>query len=256
LTSPPEPSRHLVAYVDGEPIFRQGDPGDEMYIVDDGQVEIILETGDGETVSLAMLERGDFFGEMAVLEGAPRTATARSKGGCRVLPLRGALFTEMLQRDPETSLRIMRKLCSRIRDLQNRLAELDSDPVSLVVETAPAAPPPAAAPAAHPLGARLVHESGVVLHLPAIADARVGRPDSSTGAVPDLDLMPLNRDRSVSRSHARILNRDGKLSVVAEPGTTNGTFVNGERLESGVPREVHAGDRVTFGTVTLELHVG
>jgi len=49
------------------------------------------------------------------------------------------------------------------------------------------------------------------------------------------------------------VQRAGKLFVVAEPGTTNGTFVDGQRLEAGVPREVGLGASVTFGTVTLKL---
>ena len=136
-SDPSGSSRHLVTYADGERIFAQGDRGDEMYIVQDGEVEIVLTGDDGTEVSLATLERGDFFGEMAVLEGAPRTATARSKGGCSVLPLRGALFVEMLQRDPETTLRIMRKLCSRIRELQDRLSDLADGDASFVREAAP-----------------------------------------------------------------------------------------------------------------------
>jgi CRP-like cAMP-binding protein len=245
-------SRHLVTYVDGQAIFAQGDQGEDMYIVQDGQVEIVLEAPEGE-VSLATLERGDFFGEMAVIEGAPRTATARSKGGCKLLPLRGALFIEMLQRDPETTLRIMRKLCSRIRQLQGRLAELVDDPISFVGEAAPAPVPPAPAP--ERIGARLVHATGVVLELPDTAVARVGRPDSSVGSVPEIDLTPLNEARTVSRAHAKIVRRDGSLFVVAEPGTTNGTYVDGQLLEAGVPREVRAGASVTFGTVTLKLEL-
>jgi CRP-like cAMP-binding protein len=253
-------SRHLVTYADGERIFAQGDHGDEMYIVQDGEVEIVLTGDDGTEVSLATLERGDFFGEMAVLEGAPRTATARSKGGCTVLPLRGALFVEMLQRDPETTLRIMRKLCSRIRELQDRLSDLADGDASFVREAAPTPAarlpaPVSAAPDRATAGARLVHASGVVLALGDVAEARVGRPDSALGIVPEIDLTPLNEARTVSRSHARILRRDGKLFVVAEAGATNGTFVAGQRLEPGVPHEIGPGSTVSFGTVTLTLAI-
>jgi CRP-like cAMP-binding protein len=249
------PSRHLVTYRDGEPIFRQGEPGDEMYIIQDGRVEIVLEVEGGEVVPLATLERGDFFGEMAVLEGEPRTATARSKGGCRVLPLRGALFIEMLQRDPETTLRMMRKLCTRIRELQSRVSEQDQEDsrILFIGEAAPARAPRATVPGT--LGARLVHPSGTVLTLPDVAEARVGRPDPVVGSVPEVDLAALENASTVSRSHARILHREGKLLVVAEPGATNGTFVNGERLEPGVPRALGAGDSLAFGKVALELQL-
>ena len=244
------PSHHLVSYRDGEHIFEQGQPGEEMYIVEDGQVEIVHTAEDGDVTSLAVLGRGDFFGEMAVLEGAPRTATARAKGGCKVLPLRGALFIEMLQRDPETTLRIMLKLCSRIRELQSRLGDDDDSRLLLVGEVAPRRPPEAAAPAA---AARLVHASGLELRIPDVAEARVGRPDPAVGSVPEIDLTALNEEGTVSRSHARILQREGKLMVAAEPGATNGTFVNGQRLAPGSPCEVRPGDTIAFGKVVLRL---
>ena len=246
-------SRHLVTYPDGEPIFRQGEAGEEMYIIQDGRVEIVLETEDGDVHSLATLERGDFFGEMAVLEGAPRTATARSKGGCKVLPLRGGLFIEMLQRDPETTLRIMKKLCSRIRELQGRLSDQEEESRLLFVgEVAPSTAPQASA---GDLGGRLVHATGVVLELPDVAEARVGRPDPSVGSVPELDLGALPGADTVSRSHARILHRGDKLLVVAEAGAANGTRVNGERLEAGAPRELRPGDELAFGQVRLRLEL-
>ncbi len=249
-----DPSRHLVAYSDGQIIFSQGDEGGEMYIIEDGQVEILLEDDDGDSVSLATLERGDFFGEMAVLDGAPRTATARSKGDCRVLPLRGAQFTEMLQRNPGTTLRIMKKLSGRVRELQRRLGDVLGSSETVVDEAAPAAPPPP--PAARPLAVRLVHESGVGFELPDVAEALIGRPDSSVGRVPEIDLTPLDDERSVSRSHARLVNRDGSLFLIEETGTTNGTFANAQRLETGVAHEVFDGDSLSFGGVVLTLRVG
>ena len=249
-------SRHLVTYQDGEHIFRQGDPGEEMFIIQDGEVEIVFEGEDGDVIQLATLERGDFFGEMAVLESAPRTASARAKGGCKVLPLRGALFIEMLQRDPETTLRIMRKLCNRIRELQSRLGDDDGDSRMLFVGEAAPARTATATPAAKRVEARRVHASGLVLPLPEVAEARVGRPDPAVGSVPEVDVTALNEAGTVSRSHARILQRDGKLLLVAEAGATNGTFLNGKRLQPGVPRELHAGDAVAFGKVELKLELG
>jgi CRP-like cAMP-binding protein len=248
-------SRHLLSYADGEAIFIQGAEGDEMYIVQEGRVEILLRAEDGSDVSLAILERGDFFGEMSVLDGTPRTASARAKGGCKVLPLRGALFTEMLQRDPETTLRIMRKLCGRIRELQSRLAELVDDRRSFIGEAPPAPPQVPPTPAPQPVSARLVHVSGASIDLPPVAEARVGRPDPAVGSVPDIDLTGLAEGRTVSRSHARVLAREGMLYVVAETGATNGTFVNGERLEPGVPRELRDGDAVTFGTAPFTFRI-
>ena len=54
---------------------------------------------------------------------------------------------------------------------------------------------------------------------------------------------------------AKILHRDGKLLVVAEAGATNGTYLNGKRLEAGVPRAVRGGDSLAFGKVMLKLEI-
>ena len=116
--------------------------------------------------------------------------------------------------------------------------------------------PVQAAPAAGSDDIRLVHASGVVLPLPLVAEARVGRPDAAVGIVPEVALTALNEQRTVSRSHARILRREGKVFVVAEAGATNGTFVAGERLEPGIPREIGPGSTVTFGAVSLTLAIG
>ena len=63
--------------------FREGDLGTEMYIINEGKVEILNQVGDEEQV-LAVLEKGDFFGEMSVLEDLPRAATARAATDVRL----------------------------------------------------------------------------------------------------------------------------------------------------------------------------
>src|SRR5687768_12138850 len=60
----------------GEVIFHQGDPGDSLHIVASGAVKIVLPSAEGEEAIIATLRPGDFFGELALLDGAPRSATA------------------------------------------------------------------------------------------------------------------------------------------------------------------------------------
>jgi CRP-like cAMP-binding protein len=238
-------SRHLVTYADGERIFSQGDRGDEMYIVQDGEVEIVLTADDGTVVSLVTLERGDFFGEMAVLEGAPRTASARAHTECRVLPVSGATFAKILRNNPEISIRLMRKLCARLRGAEERLRRRR---VSRgMAEDRPAADPGPSTTA----GRFRERESGVEMVLPLKPELTVGRPDRASGTGPDIDLSAVNKDRSVSRRHARILRREGRLFVYEEPGTANGTWLNGERVAPATPVEFSAGDELRFGSVRL-----
>ena len=71
-------------YLDGDPIVRQGEIGDCMYVVQAGQVDVVQGTEDEEQ-HLAVLGPGDFFGEMAVFERELRSATVRARGEARVL---------------------------------------------------------------------------------------------------------------------------------------------------------------------------
>lgn len=250
---------HFKSFAEGEVIFEQGAVGEEMYIVQTGQVEIVHRDGDGTPEErLAVLENGDFFGEMAVLEGEPRTASARALTDCKVLPVSGATFTKMLQGNPEIAVRMMRKMCSRIRHMEARFrSRTGSVARESVSEAPPPAPPPAAAPAAPPPAPtrshRLIHEpTGTRFELVG-ADVSVGRPDSAAGTVPEVDLTALNQERTVSRRHARIQIRDGRFYAIEETGTMNGTFVNGQRIEAGRPVEFKPGDEVGFGAVKLRL---
>ena len=62
--------------------------------------------------------------------------------------------------------------------------------------------------------------------------------------------------RSISRRHAKIFRREGRFYVREEIGTMNGTFVNGERIETGLPVEFKDGDEVRFGLVKTIFHAG
>ena len=70
-------SRHheMETFANGDIVFREGEQTRDMYVIHEGRIEIVKEAG-GHEVQLAVLERGSFFGEMSLLEGLPRSATA------------------------------------------------------------------------------------------------------------------------------------------------------------------------------------
>jgi len=105
----------------GEVIFREGDPGDRLYIVLDGLVRISkFIPGVGEE-ALAILGRGEFFGEMALVDGAPRSADAIAHSETAiVLAIDQRVLADILSRDPESALRFLRILG---RILSRRLRE-------------------------------------------------------------------------------------------------------------------------------------
>lgn len=252
-TSNRSPEDYAFEIPEGEHVFREGDLGTEMFLIQEGKVEIYTGSGNG-LKPLATLERGDFFGEMSLLEDLPRSASARAVSDARLLRIDGSTFNQMLQTNPEIAVRMMRKLSRRIRETDSMLREAlgHSGPIM------PEIPSPETDSEATTVSERatevLKHDaSGMVFPLAATSETTIGRRDPVTGIYPDVDLTPVDTQRSISRRHAKIYRRNEKFFVSEEIGTMNGTFVNGERLETGKPSEVRSGDEVRCGVVNLRF---
>ena len=106
----------------GTVLFEEGEPGDHMYIVVSGEVELRRQVGDAERV-LAVLPAGEFFGEMAILNSRPRSATAVVRSAARLFVIDGTTFEAMLRARPEIALRIIKALATRL-DGANQHVEL------------------------------------------------------------------------------------------------------------------------------------
>jgi CRP-like cAMP-binding protein len=110
-------------YNDGDVIARQGELGDCMYVVQRGRVQIVLERPDGSETPVGVIEEGDLFGEMAILEKQRRSATARAIGEARVLTVDRRTFLRRVKEDPTLALNILRSLSHRIRHMNQELEE-------------------------------------------------------------------------------------------------------------------------------------
>jgi HEAT repeat protein len=111
-------------YTKGEVIFNEGDIGDEMYIVADGQVEIYLSLNCPEPLHLATVEAGSYFGEMSVLDKDPRSAAAKVTQDARLFVLKGEQLKELIYVMPEIAFTIFRVLSERLRRSDRRLGSL------------------------------------------------------------------------------------------------------------------------------------
>jgi len=107
-------------YADGEVVVRQGEVGNCMYVIQGGQVEVLLRKGDSD-VCVALLGEGDFFGEMALFDQEVRSATVRARGEVRLLTLEKKSFLRRIHEDPSLAFRIMEKMSHRIRELNGAL---------------------------------------------------------------------------------------------------------------------------------------
>jgi CRP-like cAMP-binding protein len=110
-------------FQEGAFVFQEGDHGSELYVIVEGRVMISKFIAGGGEEALAILDRGDFFGEMSLLDGEPRSADARAHGGpLTVLALDEPRVREVLSMDAAAALEFLRLLC---RLLADRLREID-----------------------------------------------------------------------------------------------------------------------------------
>jgi len=113
-------------YKDGEVIIRQGDVGQTMYVIQEGQVEVLQEM-EGRTVRLRTAAAGEILGEMAVIDRETRSATVRALGEVRVLTIDKKTFLRRISEDPSVAFRMLQELSNRIRELSAKLARLESE---------------------------------------------------------------------------------------------------------------------------------
>jgi uncharacterized membrane protein len=96
-------------------IFWVGDRGDTLYVIDEGRVAITAPDADGDHITLETLGPGGLFGEISVLDGGPRTATARALTGATVLALHRDRFHDFLRQRPDVAIEMLRLLGMRQR---------------------------------------------------------------------------------------------------------------------------------------------
>ncbi len=108
-----DPSNQIEKYqsfAQGEIIFREGDPGDCLYIVAEGQADIVV---DGLT--LETVEAGGILGELALIDDRPRSARAVARTDCVLTPITRQHFLNLVQRTPLFALQVMRVMAERLR---------------------------------------------------------------------------------------------------------------------------------------------
>lgn len=253
----PNPLRDfMVLFRKGEVVFNEGDPGAEMYVVQSGQVEVYRNMND-EKRFVRLFEKGDFFGEMSLLEGMPRTATAEVVEDAELIVINGATFDQMIKSNIEIAVRMLRKLSKRLRETTDQL-ELaltsQGKAVAIPGEERESAPIHGTEDLEKPPVLAEFMAEGSLKVFPIFKEiSLVGRKDPVTGIVPDVDLTEEDVKRSVSRRHAKLICSNGQFYLAEEVGTLNGTFINGKRLPTGVLTLIKSGAQVGFGMLRLKF---
>ena len=127
---PPAVIEHLGTYMtrrtvrQGAMIFAKGDPGTTLMAVLSGSVRIGLRAGDGHEVVLNVIEPGQVFGEVALLDGRARTADAVAITDCQLMVIDRRDFIPFLRREPDVVLKLIETLCDRIRRTSTQVEEM------------------------------------------------------------------------------------------------------------------------------------
>lgn len=258
----------------GQAVFAEGDPGQTLFIIESGVVEIFLAARGSEPV--ARLGPGEFFGELSVLSGQPRSASAIVRESARLLRIERDAFAGLLAQNVEIAVSIMQTLAQRHLNCENQLTQAlkaGSAKAPAGARPGPAAPanaapakareaakaPAKAGPAPEPSAATrqtclLRHAEGESFLLdPDGNEFLVGRPDPNAGINPEVNLSGVDPTRSLSRKHAKLVRQGSLFFVREETGTVNGTFVNNVRVATGVDVPIKPGDKLRFGAVEVEF---
>ncbi len=107
----------------GEILFHQGDPPDEVYLIKTGKIEILVGEGEREK-RVALLGSGEFLGEMSIIDGRPRSATARAVDRTVVIAIDSNKLKKTLEEEPLIGALVM-NLVKRIRDMDRKLRKMD-----------------------------------------------------------------------------------------------------------------------------------
>jgi len=105
-------------------IVEEGLPGDYMYVIREGRVKVTKLSGDGREKILEMLESGSFFGEMSLLDSAPRSASVKALTEVRILALARNDFLAVLRRSPDLALAVITELTHRLRQQDEQASSL------------------------------------------------------------------------------------------------------------------------------------
>ena len=236
----------------GTTVCRQGEPGDEMYLIESGQVRVT--SGDGRFV-YEHLGPGAFFGEIALLGDGRRTATVTTTMPARLWSLPKSSFDHLLQLRPHLREPLQRLATDRLRAQRQAVAggtpaQQNGPAVALsppVRPNGPMAPPPRGpiAPLPPPMQTPMPPPVQVGAHGRNVLSFAQGKTTMIIGRHATCDVML--SDPQVSRFHARIDKQGPGAATIIDLDSGNGVRINGQRIPPRLPQPLRSGDEFWIG---------
>jgi len=111
-------------YTRGDIVFQKDDPGEALFIVESGSVRIHVTGAQGTDLTLAVMNPNDFFGDMSLLDGKPRSASASAVTDCALIVLERDHFTELVRKRPDAALAVLARVTQRLRGSDQMASDL------------------------------------------------------------------------------------------------------------------------------------
>jgi CRP-like cAMP-binding protein len=247
--------KFITKYNAGEIIYKKGDVQTDFYIINKGKIQL---KNDGNDQILVTLGKGDFFGEESLNNEQTAIYTIEVIEDADMIKIPYISLTEMLKQMPDIALKVLKKLSEKHIKIQ-----------SVLMSTATSTPPIKVKSTDKEIKKEsqtsekispeikaylIIQRSNRIVQLTK-TQTFLGRRDYTTGFVPDIDLTDEDEEKYISRKHSQVLFKDGKFYLSEEPGAINGTFLNGDKLQTGVKHELHNEDEITLCQLNVVFKV-
>jgi len=242
-------SKFITEYKKGDIICKEGDLQDNFFIINKGKVQVKFDEKD---LILITLSKGDFFGEDSLLPSQLAHYTIEVIEDSKIIKIPVHSLSEMMKKNKDISLKILKKLAEKNTKTVDSLVMMQSrQKIDLGEEGFPDPPEiekeELTAEKLNP-GLKVflvIQRSNRVVQLTKNSTS-IGRRDYTTGFVPDVDLTKEDEEKYISRKHSTISFSEDSFYISEEPGAVNGTFLNGNKLNTGVKYELNNGDEITL----------
>ena len=229
-----------------ETIYKKGDEQTDFYIINKGKVQLKLTDQD---LAVVTLSKGDFFGEESLNDNQNAVYTVDVIENSDIIKIPYDSLVEMIKKNTAISLKILKKLSEKHIKIQNNTLDLKKAELE-AQEAEPGAEAAEDEKTSEMLDPNVkaylvIERSNRVVQLTK-THTFLGRRDYTTGFVPDVDLTKEDEEKYISRKHSKISYIGGKFYVSEEPGAVNGTFLNGEKLDTGVKHDLNDKDELTL----------
>jgi CRP-like cAMP-binding protein len=229
----------IVHYKKGELIYTEHEKGSTMFIVHSGKVKLFKKGLGNKEIPLGIYGKGSFIGELAVTESYVRTENAVALEDTSLIAISRAVFKTMILKNPEIAMKMIKKFSEKLKEANQIIDKLKTEDKEIKEAT-------------NVFGHLKV--SGYNQSFPiTMKTTLIGRYDPVIGICPDIDISSYDPQKTVSRKHALIIITDDGTFIEEEVGVINGTYLNGNKIDTGKKYKLNDKDKIHFGLVACEF---